>query len=281
MRSISRRETRATGTGVLGSYETPSILSGVTPAVKLGIVMVYMTVATAVFDAPTLAAMTGLGMLVLVTAGAVPVRSLLRAMVPFVLFGIGYLWMNLLFGRSTEGDRVALGPISVSLGSVAVGGALAIRAVCFGVWSMVFVATTDTTDFAIGLMRHVRLPARIAYAALAAYRFLPLFASERAIIAAAQAVRGVNPRVGPIARIRRSFGRIVPLLATAVRRAERVAIAIESRGFTGERPEFFYRDVRFRGRDVTAIVIAATFLVAILWGSSELGLLRLWSGGYT
>ncbi|TVR62869.1 MAG: energy-coupling factor transporter transmembrane protein EcfT [Spirochaetaceae bacterium] len=281
MRSISRRETPATGVGVLGSYETHSLLSGITPAVKLGIVMVYMTVATAVFDAPTLAAMTALGMLVLVTAGAVPIRALLRAMVPFVLFGIGYLWMNLLFGRSTGAEMIAVGPVSISLGAIAVGGALAIRAVCFGVWSMVFVATTDTTDFAIGLMRHVRLPARIAYAALAAYRFLPLFASERAIIAAAQAVRGVDPRLGPIGRLRRSFGRIVPLLATAVRRAERVAIAIESRGFTGERPDFFYRDVRFRRRDTIAIVVAAIVLVAIIRVSSDLGFLRLWSGGYT
>ena len=46
---------------------------------------------------------------------------------------------------------------------------------CFAVYSLLFVLTTDPTDFVVALVQHWRVPPRIAYASMAAYRFVPLF----------------------------------------------------------------------------------------------------------
>ena len=115
--------------------------------------------------------------------------------------------------------------------------------------------TTDPVDFVVALIHQGRLPVRVGYAVFAAYRFMPLIQEELDNIRAAHQVRGDTHRPGLIARVRQTFGYAIPLLAISVRRAERVALAMDSRGF-GARPDRTYfrstrlsrADLRLRGR---------------------------------
>src|SRR5690606_23920782 len=109
----------------------------------------------------------------------------------------------------------------------------------------------------------------IGYTALAAYRFVPRFGYELSVIRAAHRVRGhgfTGPfgAQGPISRLRRGWGYIVPLLASGIRHAERVALSMDSRAF-GAHPTRTERHLLpCRTRDtvfITAVLLASTAIL--------------------
>ena len=103
-------------------------------------------------------------------------------------------------------------------------------------------------------VQQLRVPYRIGYTALAAFRFVPRFGHELEVIRQAHRVRGAHGGRGPFAAIARWFGYVVPLLAGAIRHAERVALAMDARAF-GAYPDRTERHiVPFRARDVVFIV---------------------------
>ena len=125
-------------------------------------------------------------------------------------------------------------------------------------------------DLARALVQQLRVPYRIGYTALAAFRFVPRFGHELSVIRAAHRVRGHHGGRGPFARIARGWGYIVPLLAGAIRHAERVALAMDSRAFGAHATRTERHLVPFRVRDTVFIVLclaasAAIFLVFFPW----------------
>jgi energy-coupling factor transport system permease protein len=68
------------------------------------------------------------------------------------------------------------------------------------------------------------------------------------------------------------------LLASAIRRAERVAIAMESKGFDGQSPRTYFRTLRWRTSDRLFVLAMLAAFGAIFALSYGLGFLRLWDG---
>lgn len=130
--------------------------------------------------------------------------------------------------------------------------------------------TSSGPDLVRASVQQLRVPYRIGYTALAAFRFVPRFGHELAVIRAAHRVRGHHSGRGPFARIARGWGYIVPLLAGAIRHAERVALAMDSRAF-GAHPTRTERHlVPFRVRDAvfalaTLLTSAAVFIAFFPW----------------
>ena len=113
-------------------------------------------------------------------------------------------------------------------------------------------------------VQQLRVPYRIGYTALAAFRFVPRFGHELEVIRQAHRVRGAHGGRGPFAAIARWSGYIVPLLAGAIRHAERVALAMDARAF-GAYPDRTERHiVPFRVSDVVFIVLFVAASAAIL-----------------
>ncbi len=119
--------------GLFAQYERPSPLSSINPVVKLAVALGYMIAATAVFDAATLAALLALAVGLTAVAGRVPLRVLGRGLLPILVFGLGYLWMNALFPREGSGaPLLVLGPLRVDGQGLANGATMGLRALCFG-----------------------------------------------------------------------------------------------------------------------------------------------------
>ena len=120
-------------------------------------------------------------------------------------------------------------------------------------------------------VQQLRVPYRIGYTALAAFRFVPRFGHELEVIRQAHRVRGAHGGRGPFSAIGRWFGYVVPLMAGAIRHAERVALAMDARAF-GAYPDRTERHlVPFRARDVVFIALflaasAAIFVAFFPWG---------------
>ena len=96
-------------------------------------------------------------------------------------------------------------------------------------------------------------------------RYLPLIAQTAEKTAKAQASRGGDweqKGFNPLRQAKRVLPLIVPLIVTSLKRAETMALAMESRGFNAEEERSSYYELIFTGQD--AIMLAVGFLVSTL-----------------
>lgn len=119
--------------------------------------------------------------------------------------------------------------------------------------------TSNGPDLVRSAVQHLHLPYRIGYTALAAYRFVPRFRHELGVIRAAHRVRGHHAGHGPLAAVARWWGYILPLMAGAIRHAERVALAMDSRAFGAHPTRTERHEVPWRWTDW---LFLALFLLA-------------------
>jgi energy-coupling factor transport system permease protein len=151
---------------------------------------------------------------------------------------LGILVFSVSFGIWSDVSRLPDSAVILQLGAwrftVAqwlVGLSTATRLAAVLVLTLISGLTTTGVDLTRSMVQQLRVPYRVGYAALAAFRFVPRFATELELIRAAHRVRGMDAGRGPIAAVRRWTGRVVPLLAGGIRHAERVALAMDGRGF--------------------------------------------------
>lgn len=177
--------------------------------------------------------------------------------------GIGFsIWVD----AARVDDTAAVlqvGGWTLYAGALQIGFATGLRLGSIVALALIGGLTTTGPDLVRASVQQLRVPYRIGYTALAAFRFVPRFGHELAVIRAAHRVRGHHGGRGPFARIARGWGYIVPLLAGAIRHAERVALAMDSRAF-GAHPTRTERHlVPFRARDWIFIALCLAVSAAI------------------
>ena len=97
-----------------------------------------------------------------------------------------------------------------------------------------------------------------------ALRFIPTLIEETDKIMSAQKARGADFETGSlIQRAKALLPILVPLFVSAFRRADELAIAMESRCYHGGDGRTRMKQLRFSGLDLAAFVLGAVFLVAI------------------
>jgi energy-coupling factor transport system permease protein len=130
---------------------------------------------------------------------------------------------------------------------------LGLRVLAIATVGVVFALTTDSTALADGLVQQVHVPERFAYGALAAYQAVPRLADDLATLRQARRIRGLrggwHPRL------------LVGLLVLAIRHGDRLALAMDARGF-GSGPRSRYRIVRFGATEV-AVGLAGLAVLAL------------------
>lgn len=160
-------------------------------------------------------------------------------------------------------------PFTVAAWATGLGTAL--RLVAIVLLSLVGGIATAGDDFVRSLVQHLRVPYRFGYAAMAAFRFVPRFRSELEVIRAARRVRGIDRGRGPVAWLRSQLDVAIPLLAGALRHADRVALSMDARAF-GYAPTRTERHVlRTDTADVALVPIAWAATAAALVTPSILG----------
>ncbi|WP_040168136.1 energy-coupling factor transporter transmembrane component T family protein [Microbacterium gorillae] len=174
---------------------------------------------------------------VILLLGARMSRSLalvLFVVVPLAVAAIALgltLWTDPATLADPGGVLWRIGGWVVQEGALASGLSAALRITAMFVLAFVAGATITGPDLIRSAVEHLHLPYRIGYTALAAYRFIPRFQHELGVIRAAHRVRGRNGGRGPFAAFARGWGYVLPLFAGAIRHAERVALAMDSRAF--------------------------------------------------
>jgi energy-coupling factor transport system permease protein len=161
--------------------------------------------------------------------------------------------------------NVVLAPATPGGPDLAIGLALGLRLLGIALSGVIALATTDPTDLADSLQQQLRLSARLAVGVLAAVRMLPILAAEWQLLGMARRARGVSAGWSPIAAARLAFGKLLALLVGAVRRATRLALAMDARGFGTAACRTIARPQRMRAAD-WGLLLAAAVLGAVALG---------------
>jgi energy-coupling factor transport system permease protein len=178
------------------------------PLAKIAAASVLMFALFITID-PLTPALVLVGVIAAIPLLGIPPGALLRRALPVFVSAIGIGFFN-----------------AVLSGDAAGGVAIGIRLVGIALAGIVAVASIDPTDLADGLVEHLHAPRRFTVGALAAFRMMPLFADEWQTIALARRARGLDNR-----RVIAFFPMTRSLLVAAIRRATRLAVAMDGRGF--------------------------------------------------
>jgi energy-coupling factor transport system permease protein len=170
----------------------------------------------------------------------IPPGALLRRAFPVLIAAMGIGFFN--------------GLVS---GDIAAGIAIGLRVTGIALAGIVAIASIDPTELADALVQHLHAPRRFTVGALAAFRLMPLFADEWQTIALARRARGIDT-----GRVAGFFPMTRSLLVAAIRRATRLAVAMDGRGFASGGCRTLARPRAITARDWA--LIAASFGVAAL-----------------
>ena len=156
---------------------------------------------------------------------------------------------------------ISLGVFNALLsGSAAAGAAIAMRIIGVSLAGMIAVATIDPTDLADALVQHAHAPSRFVVGALAAFRLFPLFSREWDVLGLARRARGIEADRTYVDRVRAFPGRALGLLVAAIRRATRLALAMDARGFGSRACRTLARPRALARED--AVLVAGALLLA-------------------
>ena len=147
---------------------------------------------------------------------------------------------NIVFGAAntdpTATEVARIGPLRVTQEAIATATAVGARVIAIASVGVVFALTTEPTRLVDALVQQAHVSDRFAYGALAAYQAVPRFADDLATLRQARRIRGLGGAWHP--RL------LIGLLVLAIRHGDRVAVAMDARGF-GSGPRTHYRVVRW------------------------------------
>ena len=236
-----------------------SPLGRLSPLTKLAIAIAWLIgLATTTAIAPPLA----------IAAVAMAAGMLLGRLRPATIVrGAALLWgaaltvglFNAVFAAANvdpaSAELVRLGPLRLTQPGVLGGLGLTARIIAIAAIGVVFSQTTDSTRLVDALVQQARIPERFGYGALAAYQAIPRLSLDLTTLRQARRIRGLRGSWHP--RL------LVSLLVLAIRHADRLALAMDARGF-GSGPRSRYRAVGWTWWDGIAAVAASGVLLGAL-----------------
>jgi energy-coupling factor transport system permease protein len=255
--------------------EGDSFLHRVNPVIKFIALFLLTLVPTFYLDPEVPGVFLFLALAMAWGLGGMSPRIMARRLIPMLLLALGLALSSTLFYGGTQAHLLfVLGPLRISAEALSFGLSMGLRILCVVSYSALFMFTTDPTVLVYSLIQQARLNYRLGYTVLAAYRFLPILQREMANISAAHSVRAAYSRGSPTAGLERALRYGVPLLANSVRQAERLALAMDARGFSAPMARTYYIKTRLTAADWFFLVGVLLVTVVLLVALAHFGLLR-------
>lgn len=198
-------------------------------------------------------------------ASGVALRKLLLLSLPLVLTFCSSALTLMLFGR---GEHVLWqwGIIKISEESIHSGLVIGTKSIAIGMISLVLLLTTRPVFLFYALMQQFRFPPKFAYSFLAAVRLVPVVIEEWQTRSHALKVRGVTFSKGIKGVYERLKLYSVPLFAQSIRRAQRMAVAMEAKQFRMNQARTYYYEMSYSKVDayLTAFVLISLMAAGII-----------------
>ena len=107
-------------------------------------------------------------------------------------------------------------------------------------------------------------PHEVATAMVITIRFIPVLLDEAVKIRKSHAARGFDPGKGLGNRLKSVSVHLLPLFGSSIRRAERLAVAMDCRLFRCEAQRSRYKEIRMTGNDWAALVISGIVSIGMV-----------------
>ncbi|MCY8505250.1 CbiQ family ECF transporter T component [Bacillus atrophaeus] len=246
-------------------------LQTINPTIKAAAVFCCVVMLSFIYNPYTPACFYVIIVVGVLSAARISLKKWLLFTIPFLILAAGCMWTAAVFGKvPTTADNLLFeaGPFEINRENALVGISLGFRILCFSALSMMFIFTTDPILFMLSLVQQCRLSPKLAYGIIAGFRFLPLLKDEVQIIQQAHKIRGGASENGLKEKLAAMKRYTIPLLASAIRKAERTAIAMESKGFTGSRNRTYYRTLTVAPRDwlfflLVLLLFSVSFFISL------------------
>jgi len=240
------------------------------PRTKLLLMIAYIVAVFLVKDMPLFLAVFAYVAGITKLSG-VPVSYLWRSLKPLRVILIFMFVINLLV---TSGGEVLLEwwVIRITTGGVRQALYISIRLILLVSGTSLMTLTTTPISLTDGLERLLSPLKRLGFPAhelammmTIALRFIPTLLEEADKIIKAQTVRGADFESGSLMqRVKSMIPILVPLFVSAIRRAEELAMAMESRCYHGGEGRTRMTVLRYARRDLYAALSMAGLMAAIL-----------------
>lgn len=178
-------------------------------------------------------------------------------------------------GFLTPGVPVFGGLPGLTREGLLAGGVFAWRIALMISYATVLTVTTSPVDLGDGLEKLLAPLARVGFPvhelamiSVIALRFVPTLLDEANRIVKAQIGRGASFEGGLVARARSAVPVLVPLFASAFRRADDLALAMDARCYRGAVGRTKYIELRFARRDAAALVLVGVLFACTIALSS-------------
>jgi energy-coupling factor transport system permease protein len=224
-------------------------LHRVNPSLKLGMSLLLCIAVMFVRNLEGMAAI-GIGLLVLfLMFTGQPLKRILLLLIPFCAIFLSTASAMILFGKGeTLWFEWAL--IRITEESFLRGMLIGLRALVFAVLGLTFALTTRPVNLFYSLMQQLRLDPKYAYSFMAALRLVPIMKEEFETIRNARKVRGSEKVKGLNGVLFKMKVYTIPLLSGSIRRAHRIAVAMEAKRFSDKVKRTYYYEFGFSGNDV-------------------------------
>lgn len=244
-------------------YET--WLHRVNPGLKL-VIFTFMFLVVILIHNLNIMIYLAIGMLLLLFACGHPLLRVLLYASPFILVFISTLTGMMFFGKG-ETTWWKYGIIHITEESFYRGVHLGFRALSMAAIGLLFGLTTRPVRLFYSLMQQWRLPPKFAYSFLAAMNLIPILIEEFQTLRHALIIRsmGRKKRIWQVYTVLKQYA--IPLLAQSIRRAQRIAVAMEAKGFQNENKRTYYYEVGYSSVDLWF----AVYFIAAVISASGLG----------
>jgi len=188
-------------------------------------------------------------------------KHLVLFLIPFGFIFVSTSSAMILFGQG-ETTWFKWGLVHITEESFYRGMLVGLRALLFAALGLTFALTTKPVWLFYSLMQQAKLKPKYSYSFMAAFRLIPIMMEEFQTIRNAMKVRGVERQKGFRVIYFKIKTYAAPLLSGSIRRAHRIAVAMEAKRFidTNERTYFYQTrfsisDLMFTGYFILILVV--------------------------
>lgn len=252
-----------------------SILHRLDPRVKIILMLVYI-IALFMLKSPVPYALLALFTVLLIAVSKLPPRVVLRSVRPMLFLLIFTFLLNLLMTPGkTVLVKIPLFVFSLTITREALATAfLMLARLVFLIIGTSFItltttpmSLTDGVDALIKPLSHIGVPTHeISMMMTIAMRFIPTLMEETDKIMKAQTARGADFEGGNlIKRAKAMIPLLVPLFISAFRRADELAVAMDSRCYRGGESRTRMKTLKAGRSDAAAAAVTVLFFAAMLF----------------
>lgn len=167
----------------------------------------------------------------------------------------------MIFYGSGQHELFKFGFVHITVESLVRGLHLSLRTLVVSFFGLSIAFSSQVITVFYSFMQHLRVKPKIAYAFMAAFRMLPMIIESFFQLRNALKMRYQIIQKQHYRGIRRIFHLLIPLLSQNMRKAHRLSVAMEMKGFR-DGPRTYYYKTSFSFRDlglIGCVIVIVTF----------------------